>query len=243
MADVYVNSEELREIAQSMKLKANNIMEAYQNEASAAILMGSESIQVSGLDTTALLNSLSKIFNNLNGRIVNLSDFLTNVVANEYDSVSIAIKNEFDNNFANEIAGLLGISVLRGNNISKPSINVIEGSNFTGQSHIIIGKNNIETNNPTTVINTTNSDNNISNQKIKNFQNTTPSSPSPSKSNFVPHKGKPEVIEDTTPTSYRPTFGPHKGKPEVIEDTTPTSYRPPRSGSKSLSSIEKVYMN
>ena len=65
MADVYVNSEELREIAQNMKLKANNIMEAYQNEASAAILMGSESIQISGLDTTALLNSLSKIFNNL----------------------------------------------------------------------------------------------------------------------------------------------------------------------------------
>ena len=95
-----------------MKLKANNIMEAYQNEASAAILMGSESIQISGLDTTALLNSLSKIFNNLNGRIVNLSDFLTNVVANEYDSVSIAIKNEFDNNFANEISKLLGISVI-----------------------------------------------------------------------------------------------------------------------------------
>ena len=112
MADVYVNSDELREIAQNMKLKANNIMEAYQNEASAAILMGSESIQISGLDTTALLNSLSKIFNNLNGRIVNLSDFLTNVVANEYDSVSIAIKNEFDNNFANEISKLLGISVI-----------------------------------------------------------------------------------------------------------------------------------
>ena len=51
------------------------------------------------------------------------------------------------------------------------------------------------------------------------------------------------MIEDTTPTSYKPTFGPHKGKPEVIEDTTPTSYRPPHSGSKSLSSIEKVYMN
>ena len=43
---------------------------------------------------------------------MNLSDFLTNVVANEYDSVSIAIKNEFDNNFANEISKLLGISVI-----------------------------------------------------------------------------------------------------------------------------------
>ena len=125
MADLYVNSDELKEVASSMKLKANNIMEAYQNEASAAILMGKESIQVSGLDTTELLNSLSKIFNNLNGRIISLSDFLNNVVANEYDNVSASIKNEFDNNFANEIAKILGISLVGGGtgNIS----NIISG--------------------------------------------------------------------------------------------------------------------
>ena len=64
MADVYVNSEELREIAQSMKLKASNIMEAYQNDATSAILTGSESIQISGLDTTQVLNSFNKIFTN-----------------------------------------------------------------------------------------------------------------------------------------------------------------------------------
>ena len=111
MADVYVNSEELREIAQNMKLKANNIMEAYQNEASAAILMGSESIQISGLDTTQVLNSFNKIFTNLSTRINTLADFLINMVASEYDRVSIAIKNEFDNEFANELAKLLGLTI------------------------------------------------------------------------------------------------------------------------------------
>ena len=111
MADVYVNSEELREIAQSMKLKANNIMEAYQNEVSTAILMGSESIQISGLDTTQVLNSFNKIFTNLSTRINTLADFLINMVASEYDRVSIAIKNEFDNEFANELAKLLGLTI------------------------------------------------------------------------------------------------------------------------------------
>ena len=111
MADVYVNSEELREIAQNMKLKASNIMEAYQNDATSAILTGSESIQISGLDTTQVLNSFNKIFTNLSTRINTLADFLINMVANEYDRVSIAIKNEFDNEFANEIAKLLGLTI------------------------------------------------------------------------------------------------------------------------------------
>lgn len=111
MADVYVNSEELREIAQSMKLKASNIMEAYQNDATSAILTGSESIQISGLDTTQVLNSFNKIFTNLSTRINTLADFLINMVANEYDRVSIAIKNEFDNEFANELAKLLGLTI------------------------------------------------------------------------------------------------------------------------------------
>ena len=111
MADVYVNSEELREIAQSMKLKASNIMESYQNDATSAILTGSESIQISGLDTTQVLNSFNKIFTNLSTRINTLADFLINMVANEYDRVSIAIKNEFDNEFANELAKLLGLTI------------------------------------------------------------------------------------------------------------------------------------
>ena len=111
MADVYVNSEELREIAQSMKLKASNIMESYQNDATSAILTGSESIQISGLDTTQVLNSFNKIFTNLSTRINTLADFLINMVASEYDRVSIAIKNEFDNEFANELAKLLGLTI------------------------------------------------------------------------------------------------------------------------------------
>lgn len=119
MADVYVNSEELKLIASGMKTKATSIMESYQNEASSAILMGSECLQISGLDTTTLLNSFNKIFTNLGTRINTLADFLSTTVANEYDNTTAAIANEFNNNFANEIASILGISV--GTNIGSSS--------------------------------------------------------------------------------------------------------------------------
>lgn len=114
MADIYVNSEELKLIATGMKTKATSIMESYQNDASSAILMGSECLQISGLDTTTLLNSFNKIFTNLGTKINTLADFLSTTVANEYDSTTSAIANEFNNNFANEIAGILGISVGKG---------------------------------------------------------------------------------------------------------------------------------
>ena len=120
MADVYVNSEELKLIATGMKTKATSIMESYQNEASSAILMGSECLQISGLDTTTLLNSFNKIFTNLGTRINTLADFLSTTVANEYDNTTTAIANEFNNNFANEIAGILGISV--GTNIGSSGV-------------------------------------------------------------------------------------------------------------------------
>ena len=136
MADVYVNSEELKLIATGMKTKAASIMELYQNDAASAILMGSECLQISGLDTTTLLNAFNKIFTNLNTRINNLADFLSTTVANEYDEVSSAIKNEFDNNFANEIAGILGISVGAGSGTAeRPSA----GNNSSSTGDISTG--------------------------------------------------------------------------------------------------------
>lgn len=112
MADVYVNSEELKIVASSMKTKSNSILEIYQSDIMNAINMGNECLQISGLDSSILLSSFNKIFTNINDRISNLSDFLNNVVANEYDIVSASIIKEFDSNFASELAKLLGSSIL-----------------------------------------------------------------------------------------------------------------------------------
>lgn len=112
MTDVYVNSEELKIVASSIKTKSNSILEIYQSDIMNAINMGNECLQVSGLDSSILLSSFNKIFTNINDRISNLSDFLNNVVANEYDIVSSSIISEFDSNFAGELAKLLGSSIL-----------------------------------------------------------------------------------------------------------------------------------
>lgn len=111
MADVYINSEELKLVSSEMKSKSNNILDTYKNDVMSAIMMGNESIQISGLDASNVLSSFDKIFTSLNTRINNLSDFLNNTVANEYDSVSSAIANEFNNSFATELAKLLGIII------------------------------------------------------------------------------------------------------------------------------------
>lgn len=111
MADIYINSEELKLVASEMKNKSNSILDTYKSDVMNAIMMGSESIQISGLDASNVLSSFDRIFTSLNTRINNLSDFLNNAVANEYDLVSSSIANEFNNSFATELAKLLGITI------------------------------------------------------------------------------------------------------------------------------------
>ncbi|MBQ4262668.1 MAG: hypothetical protein IJB83_00285 [Bacilli bacterium] len=108
---VYVDSEQLTSVAASIKVKANNILNIFQGDCSSAIILGKECLQVSGLDTTAIINSLNKIFTNLSTRINTLSDFLTQKVAGEYDLTSQSIINAFNGNFATELAALLGLTV------------------------------------------------------------------------------------------------------------------------------------
>ena len=105
----YIDSEELKTIASDMKTKINNIMENYQNQASSAITLGQEAIQISGLDITQINDSFNKIFTNLSTRINSLADFLVNNVANEYDETSVSIINTFNNDFASSLSNLLGI--------------------------------------------------------------------------------------------------------------------------------------
>ena len=115
MANVYVNSDELKQISQSIKTKSNNIIEAYQNEVSTAISSITETFQISSIDIEQIFNSLNKIFANLNTRINSLADFLINMVANEYDEVYSTMENEFNTKFADEMVKILGTTLTTGN--------------------------------------------------------------------------------------------------------------------------------
>lgn len=107
----FINSDQITSIASSMKTKGDNILTEYKQNCIPALNMSTECLQLSGLDTTEFFKALEFIYTKLNERITEFSDFLTNTVAVEYDFTSKAIAASFNEEFANEISGLLGISV------------------------------------------------------------------------------------------------------------------------------------
>ena len=226
MADIYVNSEELKLIASGMKNKATIIMDAYQNDIVTALTMSSEALQISGLDTTTVLNSFNKIFTNINTRINTLADFLLTTVTNEYDEVSSAITNEFDNNFANEIAGILGITVGAGSSTT-PS---------TGGGSTSTGGGNTSTGGSTSTGGGNTSSGGSSTGTITKPNQGTSGSQNNNKYPG-PHHGKPEVIDEGKGSIYP---GPLHDKPQATIDTVKTSYKPSSSGTTNTNTTTTV---
>ena len=111
MNNVYVDSEQLLNCALNLKKDATNILTTFQNECSHAITAGNECLKVSGLDSSSINASLNKIFTNTYDRLMLLANFLATNVAQEYDLTTQAIAKSFNQEFANEIASLLGITV------------------------------------------------------------------------------------------------------------------------------------
>ena len=111
MNNIYVDSEQLLNCALNLKKEATNILTTFQNECSHAITAGNECLRVSGLDSSAVNTSLNKIFTNTYDQLMLLANFLATNVAQEYDLTTQAIAKSFNQEFANEIASLLGITV------------------------------------------------------------------------------------------------------------------------------------
>lgn len=106
----YVKGDELTALANSLKSKGETINNEYKNNCSQALSMSTECLQASGLNTAEFFQSLDSIYAKLNQRITEVSDFLTNVVVAEYQALNDALVNNFNNKFANEMSGVLGLS-------------------------------------------------------------------------------------------------------------------------------------
>ena len=134
MNNVYVDSEQLLNCALNLKKDATNILTTFQNECSHAITAGNECLRVSGLDSSAVNTSLNKIFTNTYDQLMLLANFLATNVAQEYDLTTQAIAKSFNQEFANEIASLLGITV---GTITGGATGI--GTNISGSSGIAGG--------------------------------------------------------------------------------------------------------
>ena len=134
MNNIYVDSEQLLNCALNLKKNATNILTTFQNECSHAITAGNECLRVSGLDSSAVNTSLNKIFTNTYDQLMLLANFLATNVAQEYDLTTQAIAKSFNQEFANEIASLLGITV---GTITGGATGI--GTNISGSSGIAGG--------------------------------------------------------------------------------------------------------
>lgn len=114
MANVYINSEQITSIASSLKSKGNSIVKEYKSNCTSALEMSKDCIQLSGLNTDEFFKALDNVYQKLNDKLAEFADFLTNTVAAEYDITSQAIVSSFNDDFADEISKLLGVSVSDG---------------------------------------------------------------------------------------------------------------------------------
>ena len=138
----FINSDQITSIASSMKTKGDNILTEYKQNCIPALNMSTECLQLSGLDTTEFFKALESIYTKLNERITEFSDFLTNTVAVEYDFTSKAIAASFNDEFANEMASLLGITVGGGAAVTAPGMgNPGSGNPGSGNPGVTPGTN------------------------------------------------------------------------------------------------------
>lgn len=129
MADVKIDVEQVNSIASSLKTKGNKILLLYKENCESALQMSAECLQLSGLDPDTLFKSLEQIYSKVNDRLIDLADFLTNTIVSEYNSLNTAVVKSFNEEFANEVSHILGLTNSSGVGSSKSLKQIDSNSN------------------------------------------------------------------------------------------------------------------
>lgn len=109
MADISINTEELVQIAKSLKNKSESIISSYKDECLSAIYSGTENIDLSNTNAIEFFDSLTKLYDSLSTRLNSFSEFLLNDVAPQYEATSRSIVHTFNKNFADELSRFLNV--------------------------------------------------------------------------------------------------------------------------------------
>lgn len=107
---VYIDTEELTSLANSLKASGTDIFNEYNNTCYAALEQGKECLQLTGLDNAKFFNELKRIYTETQNRINALGDFLLKTVIPKYIDTSDAIAKYFTIELGSEVAKLLGIT-------------------------------------------------------------------------------------------------------------------------------------
>ncbi len=104
---LYVSTEDLRQVANNLNNKKNEIMNIYNSKVKPVMQQSKEAITVSGLNFEEFNRQFNQAFTNLANEIGSLSNALTNKIIPNYNDLSQSIRNAFNNEFANQMSTIL----------------------------------------------------------------------------------------------------------------------------------------
>ncbi len=107
MSDIKINTSEVRAIADRLDSKKEQIMNVYKNKLIPLIESSEDCLKVSSLSYDEVINSFNSVFNSLDQRMNELTNVLKNKIIPEYENAAGAIRNSFNNTFADEMRSIL----------------------------------------------------------------------------------------------------------------------------------------
>ncbi len=103
-----VSTEELRQVAEDLRNKKEEILNIYNTKIISILEESKEAISASGLNFDDFKSTFSQVFGRIDTKITSLSNALTNTIIPKYDELNSYVGNAFNNDFANQMGELLG---------------------------------------------------------------------------------------------------------------------------------------
>lgn len=103
----YVSTEGLKEIANNINTKRDEIATLYKNSITKVLTESKDAISISGINFDEFLSKFGKTFETLDTRLGELSNVLVNQIIPNYDEINVQIKQIFNQDFANQMNDIL----------------------------------------------------------------------------------------------------------------------------------------
>ena len=104
---LYVNTSELKGVANEIATKRQAISDLYQGEIKSILTESETALVSSGLNFNELGALYDAIFNNLDAKLFNMHNVLSKKIATSYDDLGENLAKAFNKEFAEEMSKLI----------------------------------------------------------------------------------------------------------------------------------------
>ncbi len=105
----YISLDSLKEISSSLSTQKDQISQCYKGEILPAIKASADCFKVSGLNMNEIVTTFNNTFNGVNTNLNNLINTLNNTVIKNYSETAYAIRQTFNQTFANQLREILNL--------------------------------------------------------------------------------------------------------------------------------------